>query len=294
MVNRLFPFHSGCTITLSGSLILRMLSIAIVLITTQSGFSPAQAAAASNIDRTATKEIQDVTNGTLLLRTAEPGKFVPAPVLKTDIHITVTGIIARATVRQEVINPCREQDGWSEGIHIFPLPETAAVDHLRMSIGERIIEGQIKERAEAKQIYDRMEQEGKRASLIEQERPNIFTTSLANIGPGDRITFEIEYQETIRYDQGRFTLRVPIVVGPRYIPGFRSLSKTDARMPEDEAGIEGGTRETECQWQASIGCRPLLLPGNRPMANRNGIVDLCQGLTRTDPAAAGLGADHCR
>ena len=184
---------------------------------------PAQSAAAPRGDRPATMAIREATTGTLLLRTAQPGRFVPAPTLNTDVHITVTGIIARATVKQEFVNPSREPDNWMEGVYVFPLPETAAVDHLRMTIGERIIEGHIKERTEAKQIYEQAKQKGIRTSLVEQERPNIFTTSLANIGPGDHITVEIEYQETIRYDQNRFSLRFPTVVGPRYIPGVPDL-----------------------------------------------------------------------
>jgi Ca-activated chloride channel family protein len=79
--------------------------------------------------------------------------------------------------------------------------------------------GSHQKRTEAKQIYEQAKQKGIRTSLVEQERPNIFTTALANIGPGDHITVEIEYQETIRYDQNRFSLRFPTVVGPRYIPG---------------------------------------------------------------------------
>lgn len=160
--------------------------------------------------------LSDVKQGRLLFRTGQAGRFIPAPTLKTDVQITVTGVIARAVVKQEFTNPGKD---WAEGIYVFPLPDTAAVDHLRMTVGERIIEGQIKERAEAKQVYEQAKQEGKRASLVEQERPNIFTTSVANIAPRDRITIEIEYQETIRYDQGRFQLRFPMVVGPRYIPG---------------------------------------------------------------------------
>jgi hypothetical protein len=76
---------------------------------------------------------------------------------------------------------------------------TAAVDHLRMTVGDRTIEGQIQERAEAKKRYEQAKEQGKRTSLVEQERPNMFTTSVANIGPGQRITVEIEYQETIRH-----------------------------------------------------------------------------------------------
>lgn len=160
--------------------------------------------------------LSDVKEGRLLFRTCQPGRFIPAPILKTDVQITVTGVIARAVVKQEFTNPGKD---WAEGIYVFPLPGTAAVDHLRMKVGERIIEGQIKEKAEAKKVYEQAKQEGKRASLVEQERPNIFTTSVANIAPRDTITVEIEYQETIRYDQGSFHLRFPMVVGPRYIPG---------------------------------------------------------------------------
>ena len=135
------------------------------------------------------------------------------------MQIAVTGIIARATVRQEFTNPSKKKGDLLEGIYVFPLPETAAVDHLRMKVGERIIEGQIQERAEAKKVYEQAKQEGKRTSLVEQERPNIFTTSVANIGPGEHVTVEIEYQETIRYENGQFQLRFPMAVGPRYIPG---------------------------------------------------------------------------
>ena len=166
-----------------------------------------------------TMGINDVTEGTLLFKTNQQGRYIPAPILKTDVQIAVTGIIARATVRQEFTNPSQKKGDWLEGVYVFPLPETAAVDHLRMHVGERIIEGQIKEQGEAKKVYEKAEQEGKRASLVEQERPNIFTTSVANIGPGERIIVEIEYQETIRYDQGTFQLRFPMVVGQRYIPG---------------------------------------------------------------------------
>ena len=166
-----------------------------------------------------TMGINEVTEGTLLFKTNQSGRYLPAPILKTDVQIAVTGIIARATVKQEFTNPSTKKGDWLEGIYVFPLPETAAVDHLRMKVGDRIIEGQIKERAEAKKVYEQAKQAGKRTSLVEQERPNIFTTSVANIGPGERITVEIEYQETVRYDSDQYQLRFPMAVGQRYIPG---------------------------------------------------------------------------
>ena len=166
-----------------------------------------------------TMGLNDVTEGVLLFRTNQAGRFTPAPILKTDVQIAITGTIARATVRQEFTNPSTRKGDWLEGIYVFPLPETAAVDHLRMKIGERIIEGQIKERTAAKKVYEQAKQEGKRTSLVEQERPNIFTTSVANIGPGEHVTIEIEYQETVRYENEQFQLRFPMAVGQRYIPG---------------------------------------------------------------------------
>ena len=157
-----------------------------------------------------------VTEGALFWRVPESQALVPAPLLGTDVHMVVTGIVARARVRQEFTN---SGSAWTEGIYVFPLPEDAAVDHLRMRIGERVIEGVIKERAAAKAQYEGAKRAGQRASLVEQERPNIFTTSVANVPPGAAITVEIEYQHAIRYDSGQFRLRFPMVVGPRYIPG---------------------------------------------------------------------------
>ena len=92
---------------------------------------------------------------------------------------------------------------------MFPLPEKAAVDHLRMQIGERVIEGQIKERGEARRTYEAAKTEGRKTTLVEQERPNMFTTSVANIGPGEEVVVAIEYQETLRYDDGTFRAALP-------------------------------------------------------------------------------------
>lgn len=214
--------------------------------------------------------LSEVNGGRLLFKTNQPGRFLPAPTLKTDVRISVTGLIARATVSQEFLNPSLEKDAWAEGIYVFPLPDTAAVDHLRMKIGERIIEGQIKEKAEAKKVYEQAKQEGKRASLVEQERPNIFTTSVANIGPGERITVEIEYQETIRYDQGAFSLRFPMVVGPRYIPG------TPVVM-EDQPPGNGWSLDTDRVPDASRITPPVSHPSNGPINPVSLSIDLAPG-----------------
>jgi Ca-activated chloride channel family protein len=137
------------------------------------------------------------------------------PLLDTEVHIRVTGPIARARVKQMFRNPGKE---WLEGVYVFPLPDDAAVDRLKLRIGERVIEGEIRERSQAKAEYEQARRTGQRASLVEQERPNMFTTSVANIGPEETVTVEMEYQQVVRIDQGRFSLRFPMVVGPRYIP----------------------------------------------------------------------------
>lgn len=157
----------------------------------------------------------DMQRGALLLKGQEPGKYVEAPVLATDVDIDVTGPIGRTRVTQRFENP---GDGWVEGVYVFPLPEDAAVDTLKMVIGDRIVEGEIKPKEEARQIYERARDAGQRASLVEQERPNLFTNSVANIGPGETVIVQIEYQETIRQSNGTFSLRFPMVVAPRYNP----------------------------------------------------------------------------
>ena len=158
--------------------------------------------------------------GTLMLKGSGGESDAAAPLLFTHVDVSVSGMTARTTVTQRFANPTSD---WREGVYVFPLPEKAAVDHLDMRIGERRIEGQIRERGEARAAYDQAKSEGRKATLVEQERPNVFTTSVAHIGPGEEITVSLEYQETLRYDAGAFRLRFPMVVAPRYIPGATAV-----------------------------------------------------------------------
>jgi len=157
----------------------------------------------------------DMTSGALLFETQEQGKYVQAPLVATDVDLDITGIVARGTVTQRFLNP---SDGWVEGIYVFPLPDNAAVDTLRMQIGDRFIEGTIKEKREAREIYEDAKEQGFKASLVEQERPNLFTNSVANIGPGEMVVVQIAYQQTVTVDQGEYAIRFPMVVAPRYMP----------------------------------------------------------------------------
>ena len=153
--------------------------------------------------------------GALLLKTPEPGRYIEAPRVASDFNITVSGPVARTTITQRFENPAQ---GWVEGVYVFPLPEGSAVDTLKMVVGRRVLVGDIKERQEAKIIYEEAKAKGQTAALLEQERPNLFTNSVANIGPGETVVVQIEYQQTIRQSGGSYSLRVPLVVAPRYNP----------------------------------------------------------------------------
>ena len=152
--------------------------------------------------------------GSLLLKMKNG--YVIATRMNTTINARGTVLVARVSVRQEFLNDGSE---WVEGVYVFPLPDEAAVDHMRMYVGERFIEGEIREKEQAKKAYEAAKQEGKKASLVEQQRANLFTTSVANVGPGEKVVVEIEYLETIRYDEGAFSIRFPLTMTPRYIPG---------------------------------------------------------------------------
>jgi Ca-activated chloride channel homolog len=153
-------------------------------------------------------------SGALLLR-RDNDRFLAAPLIATDVDMTVSGPTARARVTQLFHNPT---DGWVEAVYVYPLPDGGAVDTLKMVVGERIIVGDVMERKSAKAVYERAKAAGQKATLIEQERPNIFTNSVANIGPGESVLVQIEYQEPVHQSGSEFSLRIPLVVAPRYNP----------------------------------------------------------------------------
>lgn len=154
-------------------------------------------------------------SGSLLLKSTEAGKYLEAPKLATDYTVTVSGPTARTIVTQRFENPAA---GWVEGVYVFPLPENSAVDTLKIVAGNRVLVGTVKERQEAEQIYEEAKAQGQSAALLEQERPNLFTNSVANIGPGETVVVQIEYQETLAQSAGVFSLRLPLVAAPRYMP----------------------------------------------------------------------------
>lgn len=155
----------------------------------------------------------DARSGALLFKT--DSGYAEAPRLGIDVDIVVSGPTARARVTQLFRNTTSQ---WMEAVYVYPLPPDSAVDTLKMIVGDRVVIGDIKPREQAKVIYEQAKRNGKTAALTEQERPNIFTNSLANIGPGETVLVQIEYQQPVAQAAGEFSLRVPLVVAPRYNP----------------------------------------------------------------------------
>ncbi len=157
----------------------------------------------------------EMRSGALLLRDGDEAHYTEAPLVGTDVDLNVSGPTARARVTQIFHNPT---DHWVEAVYVYPLPDGGAVDTLKMVIGDRIVVGEIKDREKARAAYEQARSNGQKAALMEQERPNIFTNSVANIGPGETVVVQIEYQEPVRQSRNEYSLRVPLVVAPRYNP----------------------------------------------------------------------------
>ncbi len=177
--------------------------------------------------------------GSLLLRMSNGYRV--ATRINTDVDLDISGLTVRALVRQTFRNDGSE---WVEGIYVFPLPEGAAVDRMRLVIGERVIEGEIQEKKKAEATYEKAKAQGRRASLVRQERANLFTTAVANVGPGETVSIEIEYLDTARYDAGTFSLRFPMTLTPRYIPGRPTGDRQGSGWSPDTTLVSDASRIT--------------------------------------------------
>src|SRR3989475_9441164 len=138
------------------------------------------------------------------------------PLKHTDVKAQISGFLSRVTINQEFENPFKEK---IEAIYTFPLPQNAAVDDMTMIVGDRTVRGKIMRREQAEAVYEAAKSSGQVASLLDQERPNIFTQSVANILPGEQVRITISYLETLKYADGSYEFVFPMVVGPRYVPG---------------------------------------------------------------------------
>lgn len=163
------------------------------------------------------------------------------PLKHTDVKAEISGFISRVVVTQQFENPFPEK---IEAVYTFPLPQNAAVDDMTMIVGERTVRGKILPREEAQAVYEAAKSGGKVAGLLDQERPNIFTQSVANILPGEQVKITISYVETLSYVNGAYEFVFPMVVGPRYIPGAAKPESQGNGFASDSKQVPDGSRIT--------------------------------------------------
>jgi Ca-activated chloride channel family protein len=176
----------------------------------------------------------NVTQGSLYAQDKEGKILGPCPLENTSVRTEISGFLARVRVRQEFENSFAEA---IEAVYTFPLSQKGAVDDMTMTVGTRTIRGKIMKRDDARAAYEQARTEGKTASLLDQERPNIFTQSVANIMPGEKVVVEISYVETLKYEDGAYEFVFPMTVGPRYNPASVSdASKVSPPVAVDRPG----------------------------------------------------------
>jgi Ca-activated chloride channel family protein len=200
---------------------------------------PVNAAVDSDPGGDAAPGAPDVTAAELRLSLGSGG-YAPAIQLSARADIQVTGMVAHVHLEQSFRN---DTDGWAEGEYLFPLPESAAVNRLEMVIGERVIVGEVREKQEARSLYERARVAGHKASLVEQRRPNLFSNRVANIAPGETVSVALDYVQRVDYRDGEFSLRFPMTVTPRYSP----LGHTGAAEVWQLLGPEVATQSNPIQ-----------------------------------------------
>jgi Ca-activated chloride channel family protein len=205
-----------------------------------------------------------VGEGALLYRSPISGNYEQIPLVHTDVVLDVRGLVASATVTQQYVNSSSEP---IEAVYVFPLPHDAAVYDMEIRIGNRLIRSVIREREEAKRVYEAAKSEGKRAALVEEERPNIFTMSVANLMPGDHVDVRLRYVEPLRWEDSRVRLVFPMVVGPRYISGTQAVGHQGTGWAPDTDAVPDASRITP----------PVRNPDSRPGHDISIAVDLDPG-----------------
>ncbi|MCB9597223.1 MAG: PQQ-binding-like beta-propeller repeat protein [Sandaracinaceae bacterium] len=168
------------------------------------------------------------TEGTLELGgSARDGEVAGFPLRGTRVTANVSGFVARVSVEQTFHNPYTRP---VEAVYLFPLPDDAAVDAMELRAGDRVVTAQIRRRHEARQEYDEARSRGVLASLLEQERPNLFRQSVANIRPGDAIRVTLSYTQALPYEAGSYRFVYPMVAGPRYEGGGEGAAANGVRQ----------------------------------------------------------------
>ncbi|MFL5581732.1 MAG: VIT domain-containing protein, partial [Gemmatimonadaceae bacterium] len=205
------------------------------------------------------------------------------PLRHTQVSAEISGYLARTIVEQRFEHPSGAGNRPVEAVYVFPLPAAAAVHDFVMRVGDRTIVGVVRPRGEALRIYQEARARGQTASLLEQERPNVFTQSVANIPVDEAVTVRIGYVERLPYEHGEYSYVFPMVVGPRYSPSAPSVVAVRAVRggegePEPRSGVSAGVPD------AARITPPLLKPGTRSGHDVGLVVTLDAGVPVRDVA----------
>lgn len=186
---------------------------------------------------------QDVNESPYFFIKNKDSKVEQFPLLSTYIHSNIIGPMADVTVTQKYHNQGTEP---IEAKYVFPASTRSAVYAMQMKIGKRVIQAEIQEKKKAKATYEQAKKEGKRASLLEQELPNVFQMSVSNIMPGDIIEVEMKFTEFIIPSDQTYEWVFPTVVGPRF--------NGEKKMPVTHVGYikKGGTNKATFDINVSL------------------------------------------
>ncbi len=175
--------------------------------------------------------LNEIGTGSLVAKTNQG--YAGLVRLGNDISIAVNGMLVSANIQQKFQN---NTPNWIEATYVFPLPSNSVVHQMKIRIGDRLIEGVIKEKQQARKLFVEAKRQGKQAGLLEQQRPNLFTTRVANIAPGETVAVDFSYLQELHYRDGEFSLRLPLTITPRYIPG-RPVADVSALHGDAPAGM---------------------------------------------------------
>jgi Ca-activated chloride channel family protein len=199
-----------------------------------------------------------VTEGTLYAQTAKGKDLGTCLLEKTDVRAKITAFLAEVDLKQHFANPFRKK---IHAVYVFPLPRNAAVCDFLLTVGDRTIRGVVREREEARRIYEAAVRRGQTASLVSQERPNIFVQRVANLEPDRPVDVSVTYIHPLRIRNGTFEFVFPMVVGPRYKSG--SGSTPVVSPPEPHYARPGTNISVEVELDAGVGIESLASPTHR-------------------------------
>lgn len=206
-----------------------------------------------------------------VLQTAAGEAF---PLTHTDIDAEVTGPVARVTVTQTFSNPHPRP---VDATYLFPLPADGAVDTMDLAVGTRVIHARIARREEARRTFASARARGGTAALLEQDRPNLFRQSVANIAPGETVRVTLRFVETVPFRDGSYELAMPLATASRYTPGQGGVTPT---RPAGDVGVRVAVAQGVSLAEVSSPSHAVTVTGARERGEAQ--VALAQGATIPD------------